>query len=51
MGFLSYLEVYYSSYLFIELGPGASKQGDYKNPEYFQYHNMSYVEMEVRVYL
>ncbi|ODN04435.1 NADH dehydrogenase [ubiquinone] flavoprotein 3, mitochondrial [Orchesella cincta] len=29
------------------LGPGASKQSDYKNPEYFSYHNMSYTEMEL----
>jgi len=30
-----------------DLGPGASKEGKYKNPEYFQYHSMSYAEMDV----
>ncbi|CAL8103439.1 unnamed protein product [Orchesella dallaii] len=29
------------------LGPGASKQSDYKNPEYFSYHNMSYCDMDI----
>jgi hypothetical protein len=31
----------------LELGPGASKEGEYKNPEYFQYHQMSFAEMEI----
>ncbi|XP_021964636.1 uncharacterized protein LOC110859913 [Folsomia candida] len=30
-----------------DLGPGASKEGQYKNPEYFQYHKMSFAEMEI----
>jgi len=27
--------------------PGTSKDGQYKNPEYFCYHNMSFAEMEI----
>jgi len=27
--------------------PGTSKDGQYKNPEYFSYHNMSYTDMEI----
>jgi hypothetical protein len=34
-------------HLFItEVGPGASKDGQYKNPEYFCYNRMSYFEAE-----
>ncbi|XP_037068473.1 NADH dehydrogenase [ubiquinone] flavoprotein 3, mitochondrial-like [Pollicipes pollicipes] len=29
------------------VGPGASKAGDYKNPEYYKYNPMSYFDMEV----
>ncbi|KAK7870946.1 hypothetical protein R5R35_012165 [Gryllus longicercus] len=32
-----------------EVGPGASKDGNYKNPEYFLYHNMSYFEAEIEM--
>ncbi|XP_067004419.2 uncharacterized protein [Anabrus simplex] len=32
-----------------EVGPGASKTGDYKNPEYFLYNNMSYFEAEIEM--
>jgi hypothetical protein len=30
----------------IEIGPGASKDKEYKNPEYFLYHTMSFCDME-----
>jgi hypothetical protein len=37
-------------YLFIvDVGPGASKGGQYKNPEYFCYNKMSYFEAEVEL--
>ncbi|CAH0387465.1 unnamed protein product [Bemisia tabaci] len=32
-----------------EVGPGASKQGDYKNPEYFCYNDASFFEAEVEM--
>uniref|UniRef100_A0A1B6GY67 Uncharacterized protein n=1 Tax=Cuerna arida TaxID=1464854 RepID=A0A1B6GY67_9HEMI len=32
-----------------EVGPGASKSGDYKNPEYFCYNNTSYFEAEIEM--
>lgn len=28
------------------VGPGASKSGNYKNPEYFSYHRTSYFDAE-----
>ncbi|XP_039276501.1 uncharacterized protein LOC111053411 [Nilaparvata lugens] len=31
------------------LGPGASKAGDYKNPEYFAYHQWSFYEANVEM--
>lgn len=31
------------------VGPGASKSSDYKNPEYFCYHNTSYFEAEIEM--
>jgi hypothetical protein len=30
-----------------EVGPGAGKEKDYKNPEYFSYHVMSYADMDI----
>lgn len=37
-------------HLFItDVGPGASKDGQYKNPEYFCYHSMSYFEAEIEM--
>lgn len=36
---------FYSS----ELGPGASKGGKYKNPEYFAFHTFSYFEAEIEM--
>lgn len=32
-----------------EVGPGASKDGIYKNPEYYCYNNVSYFEAEVEM--
>ncbi|XP_054278584.1 uncharacterized protein LOC128997030 [Macrosteles quadrilineatus] len=32
-----------------EVGPGASKSGAYKNPEYFCYNTTSYFEAEVEM--
>lgn len=32
-----------------DVGPGASKDGKYKNPEYFCYNRMSYFEAEVEM--
>lgn len=32
-----------------EVGPGASKSGEYKNPEYFCYNTTSYFEAEVEM--
>ncbi|PNF40067.1 hypothetical protein B7P43_G11523 [Cryptotermes secundus] len=32
-----------------DVGPGASKDGKYKNPEYFCYNQMSYFEAEVEM--
>lgn len=32
-----------------EVGPGASKTGNYKNPEYFLYHPFSYFEAEIEM--
>lgn len=32
-----------------EVGPGASKSSQYKNPEYFCYNNISYFEAEVEM--
>jgi len=29
-----------------EVGPGASKEGEYKNPEYYQYNPMSFYDIE-----
>lgn len=31
------------------VGPGASKNTDYKNPEYFSYHSASYFEAEIEM--
>ncbi|XP_047117557.1 uncharacterized protein LOC124798278 [Schistocerca piceifrons] len=31
------------------VGPGASKDGEYKNPEYYSYHNTSYFEAEIEM--
>lgn len=31
------------------VGPGASKNSSYKNPEYFCYHNTSYFEAEIEM--
>ena len=31
------------------VGPGASKSGDYKNPEYYLYNNKSYFDLEVEM--
>lgn len=31
------------------VGPGASKNGEYKVPEYFNYHRMSYFEAEIEM--
>jgi len=28
------------------VGPGASKEGEYKNPEYYQYNPMSFYDIE-----
>ena len=39
---LLYLCVEYS----LTVGPGASKDGLYKNPEYYQYNPMSYFDIE-----
>jgi hypothetical protein len=37
-------------HLFIlDVGPGASKDGKYKNPEYFCYNPMSYFEAEIEM--
>jgi len=33
----------------IDVGPGASKDGQYKNPEYFCYNRMSYFEAEIEM--
>jgi len=30
-----------------EVGPGAGKGKEYKNPEYFSYHEMSYADMDI----
>lgn len=35
--------------LILDVGPGASKDGKYKNPEYFCYDRMSYFEAEVEM--
>ncbi|KAL1450782.1 hypothetical protein WDU94_003104 [Cyamophila willieti] len=32
-----------------EVGPGASKSSDYKNPEYFSYNTTSYFEAEIEM--
>ncbi|XP_046388401.1 NADH dehydrogenase [ubiquinone] flavoprotein 3, mitochondrial-like [Ischnura elegans] len=32
-----------------EVGPGASKNSAYKNPEYYSYHPFSYAEAEVEM--
>uniref|UniRef100_A0A7R9F9R7 NADH dehydrogenase [ubiquinone] flavoprotein 3, mitochondrial n=1 Tax=Timema bartmani TaxID=61472 RepID=A0A7R9F9R7_9NEOP len=32
-----------------EVGPGAAKQGQYKNPEYFCYNPISYFEAEIEM--
>ncbi|PSN36078.1 hypothetical protein C0J52_06702 [Blattella germanica] len=32
-----------------EVGPGASKAGNYKNPEYFCYNKTSYFEAEIEM--
>lgn len=32
-----------------EVGPGASKNSDYKNPEYFCYNSTSYFEAELEM--
>ncbi|XP_069681636.1 uncharacterized protein [Periplaneta americana] len=32
-----------------EVGPGASKDGSYKNPEYFCYNRISYFEAEIEM--
>ncbi|XP_075216548.1 uncharacterized protein LOC142321914 [Lycorma delicatula] len=32
-----------------KIGPGASKDGEYKNPEYFSYHRTSYFEAEIEM--
>jgi len=29
------------------LGPGAAKDAEYKNPEYYSYHLMSFADMEL----
>ncbi|KAK5643578.1 hypothetical protein RI129_007423 [Pyrocoelia pectoralis] len=31
------------------VGPGASKSTNYKNPEYFSYHQLSYYEAEIEM--
>lgn len=31
------------------VGPGAAKDGEYKNPEYYSYHNTSYFEAEIEM--
>ena len=31
----------------LAVGPGASKAGDYKNPEYYRHTNMSYFDLEL----
>ncbi|KAB0799243.1 hypothetical protein PPYR_07123 [Photinus pyralis] len=31
------------------VGSGASKSGNYKNPEYFSYHQLSYYEAEIEM--
>jgi hypothetical protein len=33
----------------LDVGPGASKGGQYKNPEYFCYNRMSYFEAEMEM--
>uniref|UniRef100_T1HES3 Complex I-9kD n=1 Tax=Rhodnius prolixus TaxID=13249 RepID=T1HES3_RHOPR len=33
----------------VAVGPGAAKQADYKNPEYFCYHKLSYFEAEIEL--
>ncbi|XP_014260924.1 uncharacterized protein LOC106673349 [Cimex lectularius] len=32
-----------------EVGPGATKDGEYKNPEYFCYNKTSYFEAEIEM--
>ncbi|KAG8229817.1 hypothetical protein J437_LFUL008184 [Ladona fulva] len=32
-----------------EVGPGASKSSNYKNPEYFSYHKFSFAEAEMEM--
>lgn len=32
-----------------EVGPGASKHGDYKNPEYFCYKPTSFYDAEIEI--
>ena len=36
-------------FMILAVGPGASKDSDYKNPEYFAYHNVSYFEAEIEL--
>jgi len=35
-----------STISFLLVGPGASKEGEYKNPEYYQYNPMSFYDIE-----
>jgi len=32
-----------------KIGPNASKEGQYKNPEYYCYHRLSYNDMEIEM--
>lgn len=36
--------------MFLDVGPGASKDSpNYKNPEYFAYHVMSFADMDLEM--
>lgn len=36
-------------FYFLAVGPGAAKNGEYKNPEYYSYNVTSYFEAEVEM--
>lgn len=41
--------IFFFFFFFTEVGPGASKSSDYKNPEYFLYNKNSYFEAEIEM--